>query len=59
MNQRFYDAVEESPVIGAVKDFEGLEKCCGIEVDCLTTEGDFVLLGVWSAQRVLIRSFIS
>ncbi len=31
MNQRFYDAVEESPVIGAVKDFEGLEKCCGIE----------------------------
>lgn len=31
MEQRFYDAVEESPVIAAVKDFEGLEKCCGIE----------------------------
>lgn len=31
MEQRFYDAVEESPVIAAVKDFEGLNKCCGIE----------------------------
>lgn len=31
MKQIFYDAVEESPVIAAVKDFEGLEKCCGIE----------------------------
>ena len=28
MNQQFY---EESPVIAAVKDFEGLEKCCRIE----------------------------
>ena len=31
MNQQFYDAMEESPVIAAVKDFEGLEKCCRIE----------------------------
>lgn len=31
MEQRFYDAVEENPVIAAVKDFEGLEKCCNIE----------------------------
>lgn len=31
MNQKFYDAVEESPVIAAVKDFEGLEKCCNIQ----------------------------
>lgn len=31
MNQQFYDVVEENPVIAAVKDFEGLEKCCGIE----------------------------
>lgn len=31
MEQRFYDAVEASPVIAAVKDQAGLEKCCGIE----------------------------
>lgn len=31
MEQHFYDAVEGSPVIAAVKDFEGLEKACGLE----------------------------
>lgn len=31
MNQKFYDAVEASPVIAAVKDWEGLEKCCQVE----------------------------
>ncbi|MDD2981115.1 MAG: glycerol-3-phosphate responsive antiterminator [Hespellia sp.] len=31
MNQRFYDAVEASPVIAAVKDMQGVEKCCGLE----------------------------
>ena len=31
MNQRFYDMLEENPVIAAVKDEEGLEKCCGLE----------------------------
>lgn len=31
MEQRFYDAVEASPVIAAVKDQAGLKKCCGIE----------------------------
>ena len=31
MEQRFYDAVECSPVIAAVKDMEGLECCCGLE----------------------------
>lgn len=27
MEQRFYDAVENSPIIAAIKDREGLEKC--------------------------------
>lgn len=31
MEQRFYDAVENSPVIAAVKDMEGLKKCCELE----------------------------
>lgn len=31
MDQKFYDAVEASPVIAAVKDWEGLEKCCQVE----------------------------
>ena len=31
MEQRFYDIVESSPVIAAVKDEEGLEKCCMTE----------------------------
>lgn len=31
MDQRFYDAVESSPVIAAVKDYEGLETCCQTE----------------------------
>ncbi len=31
MEQKFYDVVESSPVIAAVKDMEGLEKCCGLE----------------------------
>lgn len=31
MEQRFYDAVESSPVIAAVKDAEGLEWCCKLE----------------------------
>lgn len=31
MNQEFFDAVEESPVIAAVKDMEGLLLCCQME----------------------------
>ncbi len=31
MEQKFYDAVESSPVIAAVKDIEGLERCCKLE----------------------------
>lgn len=31
MNQEFYDAVESGPVIAAVKDYDGLEKCCQVE----------------------------
>lgn len=31
MDQRFYDMLEANPVIAAVKDEEGLEKCCGLE----------------------------
>lgn len=28
MNQKFYDMVEANPVIAAIKDMDGLEKCC-------------------------------
>lgn len=31
MEQQFYDAVEGSPVIAAVKDLEGLKICCALE----------------------------
>lgn len=31
MDQRFYDLIEANPVIGAVKDEEGLRICCGRE----------------------------
>lgn len=31
MEQRFYDVVESSPVIAAVKDMEGLERSCELE----------------------------
>ena len=31
MDQRFYDMLESNPVIAAVKDMEGLEKCCQLE----------------------------
>lgn len=30
MNQKFYDMIEANPVIAAVKDAEGLEKCCQV-----------------------------
>lgn len=31
MDQRFYDAIEASPVIAAIKNLEGLEKCLQLE----------------------------
>lgn len=31
MDRRYYDAIEGNPVIAAVKDMEGLERCCGLE----------------------------
>ena len=31
MDQRVYDMLESNPVIAAVKDEEGLEKCCLLE----------------------------
>lgn len=31
MKQKFYDMIESNPVIAAVKDLEGLEKCCQME----------------------------
>ena len=31
MDQRFYDMFESNPVIAAVKDLDGLEKCCHLE----------------------------
>lgn len=30
MDQRFFDTVESSPIIGAVKDKEGLDRCCSL-----------------------------
>ncbi|MDO5418098.1 MAG: glycerol-3-phosphate responsive antiterminator [Lachnospiraceae bacterium] len=31
MDQRFYDMVEANPVIAAIKDMDGLEKCCRLQ----------------------------
>ncbi len=31
MDQKFYDMVEANPVIAAIKDTDGLEKCCRLE----------------------------
>lgn len=31
MDQKFYDAIEASPVIAAIKNMEGLQKCCEVE----------------------------
>ena len=31
MDQKFYDMVEANPVIAAIKDNDGLEKCCKLE----------------------------
>lgn len=31
MDQKFYDVLEMSPIIAAVKNMEGLEKCCTLE----------------------------
>ena len=28
MDRRYYDAIESNPVVAAVKDIEGLERCC-------------------------------
>lgn len=31
MNQIFYDAVEQNPIIASVKDMEGVEECCKLD----------------------------
>lgn len=31
MNRQFFEMVEANPIIAAVKDPEGLERCCGLE----------------------------
>ena len=31
MHQRFYDMIEQNPVIAAVKNDEGLDRCCSLE----------------------------
>ncbi|MDO5350821.1 MAG: glycerol-3-phosphate responsive antiterminator [Lachnospiraceae bacterium] len=31
MDQKFYDMVEANPVIAAIKDMDGLEKCCRLQ----------------------------
>ncbi len=41
MKQQYYDMVVENPVIAAVKDMDGLEKCCKVE----NIEVIFVLFG--------------
>ena len=40
MEQRFYDAMTDCPVIAAVKDFEGVERCLESEVKIV-----FILFG--------------
>lgn len=40
MNQKFYDAVESNPIIGAVKDWEGLEKSLESDLEVI-----FILFG--------------
>ena len=31
MDRKYYDAIESNPVVAAVKDMEGLLKCCEME----------------------------
>ena len=31
MDRKYYDAIESNPVVAAVKDMEGLLKCCELE----------------------------
>ena len=31
MNRQFFEMVEANPIIAAVKDMEGLERCCDLE----------------------------
>lgn len=40
MNQTFYDAIVETPIIAAVKDWKGLEKCITLDTKVI-----FVLFG--------------
>ncbi len=52
MNQEFYDAVESGPVIAAVKDYDGLEKCCQME----DLKVVFILFGdVCSIDKIVKR----
>ncbi|MEG2732581.1 MAG: glycerol-3-phosphate responsive antiterminator [Clostridium sp.] len=46
MNQTFYDALVDCPVIAAIKDDEGLEKCLGSDIQIVfILHGDIVSLG--------------
>ena len=31
MDRKYYEAIESNPVVAAVKDMEGLLKCCELE----------------------------
>ena len=31
MDRKYYDAIEENPVVAAVKDMDGLKTCCRLE----------------------------
>lgn len=52
MDQKFYDMVEANPVIGAIKDQEGLERCCGLQ----DIKVIFILYGdICSIQEIVQR----
>ena len=52
MNQKFYEAMEDNPVIAAVKDDEGLELCC----KCDDIKIVFIIYGdVCSIRRIVSK----
>lgn len=52
MNRIFYDAVEENPIIAAIKNMEDLEQCCVLE-DILVV---FILFGdICSIEEIVHR----
>ncbi|MCI9136773.1 MAG: glycerol-3-phosphate responsive antiterminator [Lachnospiraceae bacterium] len=50
MEQKFYDAVSDSPIIAAVKDFEGIEQCLKSDVKIV-----FILFGDMCNIREIVN----